>query len=108
MSKKIPKYQREDNSSSKFKLPPTVEITHFDYPIFCFKNIHPDYSIGKCSNEEKAALIEAIYNRSQITWNNLKLANRHKLGSEKISIDSIKPKIPASVTDDVKDLLAFR
>lgn len=109
MSKKIARYKQEDNSSTKFKQPtPTVEITHFDYPIFCLKNIHPDYSLEKCSKDEKAALMEALYIRSQLTWNQLRLADRHGLGSEKIAINGIKPRIPKSVTGEVKDLLAFR
>ncbi|QDK79754.1 hypothetical protein EXU85_14500 [Spirosoma sp. KCTC 42546] len=94
---------------SKFHLDEKViQMPDLDYPVFCFKHIHPDYSIERLSQEEKSALLDAIYKRGKMSWNDLQLSNRHKLGSAKIAIDSIKAGLPNSVTGDIEFLLAFR
>lgn len=43
-----------------------------------------------------------------MTWNEIKLAPKHGLGSEKIARSSIKDTLPDFITDDVQELLAFR
>jgi hypothetical protein len=80
----------------------------FEHPIFCFKHLHKDYHIDKCTDNEKKQLIDKIIKISSITWKELEYASRKGLGAEKIQITSIKPSIPASFTDDVNHLLAFR
>lgn len=100
---------KSEFSGTKFQLKENhVEIFHFDYPVFCFKHIHPSYSIDKCSEKDKAALLEALYKRSQFRWVDLQLQGRHKLGSEKIPVSSIRAKLPTSITEEITHLLAFR
>ena len=100
-------------ATSKFHLDKKVvekviEMPDLDYPVFCFKHMHPDYSVAKLPLEDKSALLEAIFKRSSMTWNELQLSGRHKLGSEKIRVDSINTNLPKSITGDVEFLLAFR
>lgn len=83
---------------------------NFTHPIFCFKYLHKDYSLEKCTSEEKRCLIEQLVLLSQSDWNTLQLSGRHGVGSEKIEINSLNNgiRIPYDLTQEVKHLLAFR
>jgi hypothetical protein len=93
--------------SKRFSLP-SVSMPAYDYPIFCFKHLHRDFHLDQCDAEEKKSFIEQIVRMSRMTWNDLKLAPRHGMGSEKISVSALKAKSPPFITEDVQDLLAFR
>lgn len=45
---------------------------------------------------------------SRLDWQDLQLAPKHGVGSEKIRRDSIKAEIPYKLTDEVKELIVFR
>ena len=98
--------QQKVNVGKNFK-PTETHINKIDYPVFCFKHLHKDYSINSCKNEDKLFLIERLHKLSQMTWTQIQLAPKHGLGSEKIERDSIIPSIPAQITADVK-FLALR
>lgn len=102
----------KNNKSNKGKflkaLPETVTLQGFKHPIFCFKYLHKDFNLSQCDESEKIALLERVVLLSGMTWQEIQLAPRHGLGSEKISVSSIKPSIPEVVTEDVGDLLAMR
>jgi hypothetical protein len=84
-------------------------VERINYPVFCFKYLHKDYHIDKCTPEEKKKLIEHIVSLSSMTWEQLQLSPRHALGSEKISPQSIKASIPSDyMSEEVNTLLAFR
>ena len=51
--------------------------------------------------ELNAALADAIWKRSKLTWQELLRTQHHGLGSEKISRASIKAQIPRGITEDV-------
>lgn len=76
-------------------------------PIFCFEHMVNGYCVETVSKDQKAALADALFKRSRMTWGQLKLAHRHGLGYEKIGRGSFKVGIPACVKEDV-DLIAFR
>lgn len=83
-------------------------IDAFEHPIFCFKYLNCDYDLNRCTTPEKVALIEQIIRFSNMIWNEIQLAPRHGLGSEKIAVNCIRPGLPAILTADVKHLLALR
>lgn len=96
--------------SNKFKTE-IIEQTFsekFNHPIFCFRFIHADYNIDKCTDDEKKSLLEQIVRLSSLTWNEITNTQRHGLGSEKIDINSIKPSCPSFITPDVSYLLSIR
>src|SRR5690349_14215345 len=72
-------------------------------PYFCLQSLT---NLTDCSEEQQAALSDALWRRSQMTWRELTLAPRHGLGSEQIKAEQL-PSPPAGVTDDVT-YLAFR
>jgi hypothetical protein len=76
-------------------------------PTFCLRFIDPQYCISKCDKDEKAAFVDKIYRMSQMTWLQLRMADRHGMGSEKLPRDSIKRPIPAGISEEVS-ILAFR
>lgn len=98
------------NQGKNFKIPaqPLIQVPDYDYPIFCFKHLHKDHNLEQCDTEEKKALVEKMVAISQMTWQAIQLAPRHGMGTEKINIDSIRPKCPPFITEDVKFLLALR
>lgn len=100
--------QPEVHSGKNIPKPQEVNITDYKHPIFCFRYIHHDYNLDKCDASEKVSLIEQIARLSQLTWDEIRLAPRHGMGSEKISKDEIIASKPEIVTSDVDFLLAFR
>ena len=98
------------NQGTKIALSPdqSNRDSSIDYPIFCFKHLDNDYGMSNCDQEEKSALVEQLTRLSSLTWNDIKLAPRHGMGSEKIERSSIRGSIPAFITDDVSFFLAFR
>lgn len=83
-------------------------MKNIDYPIFCFRHLHPDYSIEKVDDNERVCFINKLYTFSKMKWQDIQLAPRHGLGSEKISKDSIKAGIPTTISADVDHFLALR
>ena len=79
-----------------------------DYPIFCFRNLHPDYSVETCELDDREKLIIKLTKLSQITWLDIQLSPKHGMGSEKINRTAIKPSIPLQITNDVDSFLALR
>lgn len=86
----------------------TTKDESFDYPIYCFKHLDAGYGMNNCNQEEKAALISQLTHLCKMTWNDIKLADKHGMGSEKIDRNAIRAKIPAFITKDVDFFLAFR
>lgn len=90
------------------KTPDVIEIENFNHPIFCFKHLHSNYKVSKCSDKQMKALLTKLEQLSQLSWNEIILAHKHGTGSEKIKKSSLKVKVPAFITDDVDFLLALR
>ncbi|PRY46966.1 hypothetical protein CLV58_10130 [Spirosoma oryzae] len=78
------------------------------HPVFCFRYLVKGFDLEQCEEYESVALIKHLYNLSQLTWEEIKLAPRHGMGSEKIQRNSIKASIPKFITDDVDYFLALR
>lgn len=79
-----------------------------DYPVFCFRHLHPNYSLEVCESEDRERLIERLYLLSKMSWQDIQLTNKHGFGSEKIKREAIKPAIPQQISDDVTFFLALR
>lgn len=86
----------------------TEFVSSFDYPVFCFKHLHPDFGIEQCDNNELAQLLRQIVRLSTLKWTAIQTAPKHGIGSEKISISSINPSLPIFLSGDVNHLLSFR
>jgi hypothetical protein len=68
--------------------------TNGQRPRFCLGSLHPDYSVGALSTEQRAALATALWERSSMTWQQIMLANKHGHGTEKISENAIRAGVP--------------
>lgn len=106
--KKI-KQQKGTTQKGKILLDNKLEL-NFSHPVFCFKYLHKDYNLDKCTSNEKRCFIEQLILLSQHDWNTLQLSNKHGIGSEKIDINALSNgiHIPYNLTQEVKHLLAFR
>jgi hypothetical protein len=83
-------------------LPPEQES-----PLFSLRYMNKDYSLAKCTKDEKAAFADTLYKLSQLTWSQINACPRHGSGSEKIARSSIGAPIPSHLKDDV-NFIAFR
>jgi hypothetical protein len=92
----------------KFEIKPSVEMPDYDYPIFCFKHLHNNHNLEKCTDDEKKSLMEKVVQLSQMSWLDIQNAPRHGLGTEKIDRNALRPACPSFITDDVGFLLALR
>lgn len=106
MPKKIKKHQPRIQSKL-ISAPPPININHDNNtPIFSFRYLEDNYSISKCQKEEKIAFVDKMTNISKLKWRDLLLTQRHGLGCEKISRESLS-NIPTKITPDVS-FIAFR
>lgn len=87
---------------------PTAPAENFDHqpPSFCLRHISQKHCITGCSQEQKGAFADRLYELSRNTWVQLRMAGK-KGGCEKIPRDAIREPIPACITPDVA-ILAFR
>jgi hypothetical protein len=83
-------------------LPPEQES-----PLFSLRYMNKDYSLAKCTKDEKAAFADTLYKLSQLTWSQINACPRHGSGYEKIARSSIGAPIPSHLKDDV-NFIAFR
>lgn len=96
------------NSGSKIKPNETIDYNSRP-PIFSLEKIvNGDYCFSSLDQAAKAAFAESIFKRRNVTWNQLFNIDRHKLGTEKLPIDSLNVPKPLFLTDDVEHVIAFR
>jgi hypothetical protein len=76
-------------------------------PVFCLRHLADGWKISDCERDDQAAFALTAEKLSQLTWQEIRSAPRHGLGTEKISRDALKAAVPATVTEDVQ-FLAFR
>lgn len=78
-------------------------------PRFSFRYVvnDPVFSYDSLEKEDKVNLINKLYTLSQLTWAQIRLNDRHKLGYETIKRNSLKLNMPNSVPEDA-NILAFR
>lgn len=79
-----------------------------DYPIFCFKYLQ-EVSVKNCSDPKFFYdFLFRLKKLSELGWNEINKSARHSFGTEKMPIKSLKPDLPAVITDDVDELTVFR
>jgi hypothetical protein len=76
-------------------------------PLFSLRYMDKDYSLEKCTKDEKAAFADTLYRLSQLTWSEIKRSPRHGLGYEKIDRNAIRGSIPNILKQDAL-FIAFR
>jgi hypothetical protein len=93
------------------RLVKSVEPVNYDQspPIFSLEKLQQGkYCLSALDQENKAMFADALYRRKSLTWNEIKQAPKHGLGTEKISKNAIKAPTPKFITEDLDDYLAFR
>ena len=91
------------NYNDRYKQPQETKSTDNEVIVYSFENLQDEYD--DLDNDNKIALLDSIIKRRKMTWNEIKQAHRHGLGTEHISRSSIKRAFPKSLTDDVFDAL---
>ena len=95
-------------SERKIKAPVITNISSdAAKPIFSLRHLDKNFSLTKCTKEEKAAFADTLYKLSQLSWQELRQAPRHGLGYERISRNAIRGAIPSHIAEEV-GFIAFR
>lgn len=66
------------------------------------------YCFSALCEYDKAMVAEAMFRRRNMTWNDVTLAPRHGLGTEKIPKRQITAPMPVFITEDMTDFLVLR
>ncbi len=107
---KRPNFLRADRQISLGASALASSLDKIDYPIFCFRHLHPDYNLDECVMSDvkfSKQLLRKIQLISSISWREIQFSDKHGHGTEKIAINAINKSIPTSITEDVKDFLSF-
>lgn len=79
-----------------------------DYPVFCFKYLQ-EVSVKNCNDPKFFSdFLFRLKKLSELGWNEISKSARHSFGTEKMPVKSLKPDMPAIITDDVDELTVFR
>lgn len=83
------------------------KVPGLSHPAFSLRYIVDTHCITSCSDQQAAQFANKVRMLTSLSWQEIIQLDRHKLGCEKISRDSMRVPIPRHVTEDV-NLLAFR
>lgn len=103
---KFRKRQFQSGQRIKGRQPERIS-TDSGRPIFSLNYLSKKFCFSKCINEEKLGFANKLFELSQLTWQQLKLAPKHGMGYEPIDRGSIKDGIPPHITEDIR-FIAFR
>lgn len=96
------------NSGSRVSVPETPNYDNMP-PVFSLERLqNGTYCLSNLDQEHKASFADAMYRRRQMLWRELKQADRHGLGTEKIPKNQIKAPIPKFITEEQESFLALR
>lgn len=93
-----PKFQNSGNIAT----PPANEIKDEECLVFSFRHTQNNHCLSKCEKHEKLDLLDSIFLRREMKWKEIIVANKHKLGSEKIERTSLNVTVPDCVPKDAK------
>lgn len=93
------------NKAGKFPQPQPPPNYDNEGPKFCLGDLQPGFTVECLTQEGQAAFARALSKRSLMTWEQIRRAPRHGLGSETIRVKQIKPMIPAAFDGEDKVLV---
>lgn len=106
---KIKGANKPPEKASRFKVNENTKDVDNSNIIFSLERLASSkYCFSKLDKNHKASFAEAIYRRKDFTWKTIQQEQKHGLGCEKISKNSIKPTIPKEIPGDTESFLAFR
>lgn len=86
----------------------TAESNHEEAtPRFCLRHLVDGFNVDALDKDGRAALAVAMAKRAQLTWRQIKQADRHGLGTEFIPAHQIKAPIPTHFSDSDR-FMVFR
>ena len=74
-------------------------------PIFCLRHVAHGWGVDACEREDQAAFALTLQRLARLTWQQIRTAPRHGVGTEKIARTALRAGVPATITDDVDFLV---
>lgn len=73
-----------------------------EHPVFCLRHVHRDHDLKNADFQiaSKAAFAVRLQTLASMTWNDIRLADRHGYGSEKLPVDDLSISLPSSFEDE--------
>jgi len=109
----MPNFSRDDKKKKgKKSLLDYVEpktIT-YDYPVFCFKYLHPKFNISTCSDKQLLKnFLARLQKLAEIGFKGIISSSKHDYGFEKIPLKKLKiTNFPEIIPEDVTKLDIYR
>ncbi len=98
------KIKKKNTNQNKIKVP-TENSLELDYPVFCFKHLQ---TVPENDHKFYSDFVDRLKKLSNLTWQQINIADRHGFGTEKMPIGQIKPQLPRFVTPEITHLTVFR
>lgn len=87
------------SSSAKLTQPPSPINYDGQTPKFCLRYLLQDFNVDTLDVDKRAHFAVALQRRATMTWREIIMAPRHKLGAENIPRRVIKAPIPRAFED---------
>jgi hypothetical protein len=96
------------NQKKLEKVPAAAEVNHEkSTPRFCLRHLVNGFGVSALETSGRAAFAVALEKRAQMTWQEIKQAPKHGLGTEMIPAAQIKASIPTQFSDSER-FMVFR
>ncbi|TXL02746.1 hypothetical protein BMR07_17130 [Methylococcaceae bacterium CS1] len=102
---------KASETQKKHSLKPQQPSVNYNnnVPIFSLEKLQEGkYCLSGLDKEDKASFADSLFKRKSLSWSQIQQADKHGLGTEKISKAAINAEMPKFVTADFKDFLVFR
>jgi hypothetical protein len=83
---------------------PAGASTDGETPVFCLRHLAEGWRVSDCERDDQAAFAVTLEKLSRLTWQEIRGAHRHGMGTEKIARTSFRVPVPSGITEDVQFL----
>lgn len=97
-SKRIP----DPKVSGKSKTLPIEGGTDYNTqtPVFCFAHLKSGFEVKDLAKHPRAQFASRLQELSQLTWGEIMKQDRHKYGTELLSVEQLRTAMPAKFSDE--------
>lgn len=90
-----------EGNGGKLKAP-SHKVVKEGFPILSLARLQPRFGVDEMSEHQRSEFLVKWHKRSQLTWTELERQGKHGLGSEKLPMSMIRPRVPEFLEDEDK------